>query len=563
LATSSRAAQAPAVELQSVRDVLRRAVRRNPTRPWLWFEGETTSLAEIDDRTNRLANGLIGIGARPGEPVAIMLGNGPEFLVTWLAAAKLGLPTVPVNTAAVGREAAHIVAHSDAAIVFVGAPYLDRLPAIRQARPDVIAVAVGADHPGCHRYEELLQARPGEPAARDLHGGSTAAILYTSGTTGHPKGCIVDQEYYLANAARFVGHMQVTAEDRLITPLPLFHMNPQITSVLGSLLTGAVLALVDRFHPTTWWDSVRASGATLFNYLGVMPAMLLGQPPRDDDAAHDARRAWGAGVPGGLHASFEERFGTLLVEAYGMTETGMNFAEPLDERRRIGDHGCGLPFADVEVRVVGDGDVDLGPDQFGQLLLRARDPSNPRFGFMRGYHKDERATEEAWRGGWFHTGDVVARDADGRARFVGRRKEIIRRSGENIAAAEVEEVLRLHPAVADVAVVPVQDPIREQEVGAVIVLGEGHDEAAAADELWEWCAERLAYFKVPRYLAYVESLPRTATEKVAKNVLATQLDVGTLSAHDRTQSRGQRGRGPGPGSVPATGPERNSADDQA
>jgi crotonobetaine/carnitine-CoA ligase len=524
---------------ETIREVLRDAVRRDPDGPYLWFDGHTTSLRELDTSANRVARGLLELGLGAGDRVAIMLGNRPEFLSVWFGAVKIGVSIVPINTASVGREAAYSTSHSDASLLVLGDAYLPCLESVLAARPDLPVVVVG-DAPHRHRgLDDLMSGDATEPPPSPLDGDSEAAILYTSGTTGAPKGCVMGQSYYLANGRRYVTHMELTPADRVITPLPLFHMNPQITSTMGSLMAGCGLALVDRFHPRTWWDTVRASQSTVFNYLGVMPAMLMGLPERADDADQPAGRGWGAGVPSALQAAFEARFSTRLVEVYGMTESGLNLAEPLGDDRRVGNHVLGFPFPGFEARVVDEAGNDCPADVPGELLLRSDDPTDRRRAFMRGYYKDPEATEHAWRGGWFHTGDFVARDEDGRGRFVDRKKDIVRRSGENIAAAEVEEVLRLHPQVIDVAVVAVPDPVREQEGAAVVVVGE-RDAGPPPDELWAWCDERLAYFKVPRYIAFVEQLPRTSTQKVAKRVLLDDIGDGALAVHDRTERRARR-----------------------
>jgi len=307
----------------------------------------------------------------------------------------------------------------------------------------------------------------------------------------------------------------------MITPLPMTHMNALAYSAMCMMLTGGCLVPLDRFHPRTWWESVRASGATIVHYLGVMPAMLLSLPESPDDRRHQVRFGFGAGVNPRHHAAFESRFGFPLTEAWAMTETGAGAVIIANhEPRHVGTASFGKTENGVECRLVDDTGNDVSPGAPGELLVRRRGPE-PRFGFFRAYLKDELATAEAWAGGWFHTGDLVTRDAEGHFRFVDRRKNVIRRSGENISPVEVESVLAQHPAVKAVGVTAVADPVRGDEVFACIVL---RDPAQAGEslarELADYCLERLAYFKTPGYIAFCATLPLTATEKIQRAKLA-------------------------------------------
>jgi crotonobetaine/carnitine-CoA ligase len=252
------------------------------------------------------------------------------------------------------------------------------------------------------------------------------------------------------------------------------------------------------------------------HYLGVVPPLLLNQAPTDDERAHRVRFGLGAGVEPQLHEPFERRFGFPLVEVWGMTETGRIYADSR-EPRQVTTRAFGRPAGGFEARVVDDRDRDVPTGSEGELVVRWGGPEGARHGFFAGYLKNREATAEAWRGGWFHTGDVVRQSADGMLYFVDRKKNIIRRAGENIAAAEVEATLQTHDAVAQVAVLAVPDEIREEEVMACIVpmAGVTADRALAAS-LVQWCRERLAYFKAPGWVLFLPSLPTTGTQKVQK-----------------------------------------------
>jgi acyl-coenzyme A synthetase/AMP-(fatty) acid ligase len=259
-----------------------------------------------------------------------------------------------------------------------------------------------------------------------------------------------------------------------------------------------------------------ASRATIVHYLGVVPPLLLNQPVTPEERQHRVKFGVGAGVDPELHEAFEKRFGFPLLEAWGMTETG-RVTLVNREPRMINTRAFGRPFGGLEARVVDEQDREVPRGAEGELLVRWGGPEGPRHGFFAGYLKDEQATEEAWRGGWFHTGDVVRQDADGMLYFVDRKKNIIRRSGENVAAAEVEAVLQAHDAVAQVAVLAVPDEVREEEVMACVVPMPGvAPDALLAERLFEWCMERLAYFKAPGWMLFLPSLPTTGTQKIQK-----------------------------------------------
>jgi acyl-CoA synthetase (AMP-forming)/AMP-acid ligase II len=300
------------------------------------------------------------------------------------------------------------------------------------------------------------------------------------------------------------------------------------------VLTGGCLIVLDRFHPGTWWDSVRASRATVVHYLGVMPSMLMKAAPRDDDRAHTVRFGFGAGVDRALHASFEARFGFPLLEAWAMTETGagavvMAHREP----RQVGSNCFGREGDDVQVRLVADHGGEAGVDEPGELWVRHAGV-DPRDGFFAGYLKDPEATAEAWAGGWFHTGDIVRRDADGQLHFIDRRKNVIRRSGENISAVEVESVINQHPAVKACAVAATPDAVRGDEVLACIVTREPLADAqreSLARAITSHTLERLAYYKAPGWVAFVDALPLTASNKIQRGELKALAQALPGQAH--------------------------------
>ncbi len=453
-------------------------------------------------------------GYGPGLRVALLLENRPDFHLHWWALNALGCGIVPVNPAWRRDEMTYLIEHSEAALaVSVPERLADVEEAVR-ATGTAVPVVDTADLP------VRLPAPLGGAAAGGAPGIDTeAALLYTSGTTGRPKGCVLDNRYFL-NAARWyreAGGLMTLADgcERLLNPLPLHHANALAIGSMAMLSAAGCIVMADRFHPRSWWADVAASKATIIHYLGIMPPLLLGLPQAPEDRAHAVRFGAGAGIDPRHHAAFEERFGFPLIEGWGMTEVAMPTWASVEPRRTC-TRAFGRPLSGCEVRVVDDEEREVPPGVPGELTLRMSG-AEPAHGLFSGYLKDPQATAEAWRGGWFHTGDTVTRAEDGMLCFVDRKKNIVRRSGENIAAAEVEGVLQDDARVAQAAVIAVPDALRQEEVMACVVPapGTGRDRAAA-EALQDLCLARLAYYKAPGWLLFVDALPVTSTQKVQK-----------------------------------------------
>ncbi|WP_044562915.1 AMP-binding protein [Azospirillum sp. B4] len=483
-----------------------------------------TMLARVLARQEALRAAGLGKGARIG----LLLRNRPDFIEFWFAANGLGVSVVPINPDLRRSELEYLIGHSEMDVAIV----LDDRRAEVAAAAQAIGSAMVTLPPG-----EPLPPIPGptpDPEAPDQT--TEAALLYTSGTTGDPKGCVLTNEYFLHSGDwyRDVGGLISLrfGEERMLTPLPLFHMNAMAVSVMAMVTVGGCLTVLDRFHPTTWWDSVRRSGATCLHYLGVMPSMLMTAPASSQDRNHAVRFGFGAGTPRELHAPFEERFGFPLIEAWAMTETGSGGVICASrEPRKTGTNCFGRPTGDVEIRIVDDAGCEVATNAPGELLVR-RVGDDPRYGFFKEYLKNPGATGEAWQGGWFHTGDIVARDEDGDLHFVDRKKNVIRRSGENIAAVEVEAVLMKHPLVKQAAVAATPDAVRGDEVAALIVTPAANAGQEVAEEIVRWTLGQLAYYKVPGWVAFVTELPRTPTEKILraalKALVAEKMSQGTF-----------------------------------
>ncbi|MBK0328941.1 AMP-binding protein [Rhodobacteraceae bacterium F11138] len=515
------------MQAETVHAAFAEAARRWPDRPFLNVLPETAAIYGIESgelsygdaaaRVETIQAAYRAAGIEPGHRVMLLLENRPAFFLHWVALNGLSASVVPLNPDLRAAEQAYMIGHARPALAVAIAARVDELRGAAEQAGSAMAVAdVDAGMPQVTVAPVFDASGPGR--ARE------AAMLYTSGTTGQPKGCVLANEYFLMSGQWYEDMQGICAlrdGDRMITPLPIFHMNAMACSFMGMMAVGGCLTALDRFHPRSWWADVRDSGATCLHYLGVMPSMLMGSDAQPADRDHKVRFGFGAGVDPKLHAAFEERFGFPLTESWAMTETGAASAITSNlDPRRVGEACFGRPGPEVEIRIVDDAGQDVVAGLPGELLIRRSGP-NPRAGFFVEYYKNPQATEEAWEGGWFHTGDIVRQEASGDMFFVDRKKNVIRRSGENIAAVEVESVLMRHPEIAAVGIAAVPDEIRGDEVFACIVP-KGMPSADLAREIVRWALDQIAYYKVPGHIAFVDELPLTATQKIQRAALKTR-----------------------------------------
>jgi crotonobetaine/carnitine-CoA ligase len=491
--------------------------RRHPNHVVFQFRDTPIALGELNDQINRAANGFLALGVKPGDKVAIMLPNCPEFLYVWFGANKIGAVEVPINAALKGAGLSYQIVQSDSVVLVADTEYLDRLNDVaddlKSVRHVVLLDRQGSakSPPGLGRLKSLayrdLMDRPSTSPGFKANFRDLATILYTSGTTGVSKGVEMSHHYWYDIWAESVKYARYTEDDVLYTGLPFFHGNAQGITIGPAILADAKAVIVERFSASQLWDDCRRWECTEANYIGGVIPILLKQAERADDADTPVRLMVGAAAPVDEWQSFQKRFNTKLLEVYGMTECYCCLVSPYDAPRA---GSCGQAITGWDVRIVDDEDNDCPPDVNGEFIAR----SNKMFVGTTGYYRKPEATLDLVRNGWIHTGDMGRRDADGYFYFVDRKKQAIRRRGENISSFEVESVIGSHPAVLESGVVGVPSDVGEEEVKAVVVLKEG--QKITAEELVHWCEPRMAYFAIPRYIAFRESLPKTPSERVEK-----------------------------------------------
>lgn len=515
--------------MYAVSSIFMSSADAHPFRPFLCIppreqrdylqSGAEFSYGAVAASVARLQARYLEAGFGHGHRVGLLLENRPDFLVHWLALNAIGASIMPINPAYRADEIGYMFSHGEPDLV-VSLPARRELElALRaQGRRIPCLMVAGddlADSVICIPGAERSPALTGLPSHM-----SEAALLYTSGTTARPKGCILSNEYFVTTgrwyASRGGAATYRFGTDRLYSPLPLFHMAGLTVTTMAMIVSGGCLILPERFNVKHAWTDMVGCRASVLHYLGVIVALLLDQPETPEESRHSLRFSMGAGANPELRARAMARFGIPFVEGWGMTETGRscgNTVEPCHpETNTIGRSEPGF-----ELKIFDGADKEVPAGTTGELCARFS-ADNPCKGFFSGYLKNTEATEAAWRGGWFHTGDSAWQHEDGAIVFVDRLKHMIRRAGENISAAEVEGVINLAPGVRQSAVVSGYDSTRQEEVVA-FVAAEAPGTLETAENVFNFCAERLAYYKLPAWIAFVDALPMTSTNKIQKHAL--------------------------------------------
>lgn len=500
-------------ETQNLRDLLELRVAATPRKEFLFSEadGRKFTYAEFDSAVKATARLLLAHGVGKGDVVSLMMPNSAEYIIAYYACWKLAALAGPVNSLLKAEELAYVISNSEARAMLAHSDFLPTIAGIRQELPHLKAllafddvVAATAD------FTDESSPLPATEVTRE----DEAIIIYTSGTTGKPKGCLLTHGNVIANARQICEWLGFTERDRLLTMMPLFHMNAVSVTTMSALYAGGSTVVSPKFSASRFWNIISDYGITSFGSVATMLSILLNNYPEGVPAGLKTEQlrfamCGSAPVPAETLKRFEETFNCLVIEGYGLSEsTCRSTFNPPDQRRRAGS--CGMPIGN-EMKVVDEEDQEVPMGELGEIVMRGEN-------ILSGYFKNPEATERAFRGGWFHTGDIGYRDAEGFYYIVDRKSDMIIRGGENIYPREIDEVLYKHPAIAAAATIGVPDQLYGEEVAAFVVLKDGVE--LAEDEVIEYCRQHLADYKCPKSVRIVKDIPKGPTGKLLKRELA-------------------------------------------
>ncbi|MEH7276945.1 AMP-binding protein [Neobacillus vireti] len=485
-----------------------------PNTRFIRFEETEITYGELNRSGNKLANVMAKLGLIKGDTAAVMLPTCPEFLASWLGLTRLGVVEVPINVAYRGDLLTHILNTAESKAIIISSEWVDRLMDISEELLHLKhVIVVGEDYeptPGrisWHSYARIVDAASDQPVEVSIQPTDPSLILFTSGTTGPSKGAIICHQANFRAAELQCDFRKLGPNDRLFTVFPLFHVNARYTTILPALIADCDVVMHNKFSASRFWDICRREGITQFSYMGSMLTILLKQPPRPEDADNPVQQVTGAPCPPEIYDEFRRRFDVKIHEGYGSTETGSVAYNHADTFKK---GSCGRPVPTYEVEIHNDNDERCPAGVEGEIVVRPKEP-----GIMfSGYYGMPEATVKAWKNLWYHTGDRGRMDEDGYLYFLDRKKDAIRRRGENISSFEVERIINKHPKVLDSAAVGVPSDLTEEEVLAVVIVKEGED--LKPEELLDFCQSRMAHFAVPRYVRFVLEFPRTPSQRIQK-----------------------------------------------
>lgn len=489
----------------------------HPDRTFIIFQDRTWTWGGFDEAVERTARMLLGKSIRKGDRVGLMATNSDAHVLLLFALARIGAIMVPVNPEFGLNEAKYVLTHAGVSAVACSLSTLDICKdACKEIQPTPWFMLVDGDTHGIPNLFDLLTSAPSGPPLPAMSADDTCVIIYSSGTTGFPKGVMHSQRSFVLSGERQVERIHLQPDDRYLCVLPMFHINALFYSVAGSVTAGAHLIISPKFSASQFWRLVKDSDATVVNLIMAVLTILVRRPRSEFVPGHRLRVVSAAPFTKETVDGFTKDFGVeRTIEGFGMTEIPGAFSNPYDGLTKVGTMGKPGVHADPKVawaqaRIIGDDGKDVPNNVTGELIVRI--PT-----MMQGYYRDPEQTLASFHDGWFLTGDLVKRDDDGYFHFVARKKDIIRRRGENVAGAELDRVIAEHPAVSEVAAIAVDAELGEDEILAAIVRKSGHSLKEA--EIRDWCAARLATHKVPRFVVFVDELPHTPTHKVAKFLL--------------------------------------------
>jgi crotonobetaine/carnitine-CoA ligase len=503
--------------IRDINTALQHAVRNYPDRTFVRFGGHDYTFAQADEQIARLAGGLKAIGLGAGDRLLVMMRNSVEMLYTWMAANRLGAVWVPINVQLKSVSLKNVIQAAGPKFAVVDGefwPVFQTTDSVDQG--SVYINGTSENQVSLRSLSELFEGSFPVKECVQVQPSTTAAFLFTSGTTGRSKPCILSHEYFILQAQALIDGCGLRSDDVLYCPFPLFHADATALTTIPAILLGAVAAISPRFTASRFWDEIRATQATVYDFMGATLALIYKQPPGPGDRDHKVRLAWGVPIP--LFApDYEERFGHRLVTLYGSVEASLPIFQQQDIPLPRGS--CGRVRPGHQLRIANEHDEQVPAGTPGQLLLRSDNPN----AFFQGYFNDPANTARCWASGWLHTGDIGKVDAEGNVYFMGRVKDVIRRRGENVNAEEVEEEFLQHPDVTTAAAYAIPSQLgagTEEDVKLAVQTrpGSSVDEKA----LWQWAVENMARFQVPSVIEIVPEIRKTATGKIEKHGLPVE-----------------------------------------
>ena len=502
---------------------------QHPDRLALIFRDRRWSYCEFQHDVEQVARALFGLGVKKGDRVAFLLPNCPEFLFATFAVTRIGAVFVPLNPQYTAAEAEYVLHHSGAGVVLTSEELWPLIDLLREKLPALQKlVVIGSSEPaGALSWRAFLAGASDLPADIAIDREDLASITYTSGTTDRPKGVMLSQYAYAFAPRMRAQGLGWTERDRVFCVLPLFHVNALCHTCIAMLSVGGSIVLMEKFSASRFWDEVRHYGATTSSLMRTIPQILLSLPEQPDDRNNPLRLIVTLLSPE-MHVRFEERFGLRAVPSYSLTEDILSVIGPQNmPREKLGSCGTLLAPEIHRIAIHDEAGRPLPPGKTGEIVKQS--PT-----VMQGYYNNSEATAKALKNGWLYTGDLGYLDEEGYLWFVDRLKDMVRRGDENISSEEVERVLNFHPYIAESAVIAVPDTIRGEEVKAYIVLKPpANSDAAAAEDIWNFCQAHLAAFKVPRYIQFCSKLPKTPSSKVQKNLLREESKAPSSPVYDR------------------------------
>jgi len=499
---------------QNISELLQTRVNEEPEKVFLFSQPDSREFtyAEFAEAVKRTASLLSTNGVKKGDVVSLLLPNSVEYVIAYFACWKLGALAGPVNSLLKSQEIAYVISNSEARALLINSEFLTLVEPLREQLASLSAVIVFDDE------RDATRDISSDTESAEVEPDHEAIIIYTSGTTGKPKGCLLTHRNIIANARQISEWLGFTDKDRLLTVMPLFHMNAVSVTTMAALYAGASSVVSPRFSASRFWQIISDYQITSFGSVATMLSMLLTTYPNGVPAGLETSQlrfamCGSAPVPAETIKRFEETFRCLVIEGYGLSEsTCRSTFNPPDQRRRAGS--CGMPIGN-EMRVVDDNDEDVAEGELGEIVMRGEN-------ILKGYYKNPEANAVAFRSGWFHTGDVGYRDKEGFYYIVDRKSDMIIRGGENIYPREIDEVLYQHPAILAAAVVGVPDELYGEEVAGFVVLREGSE--VSEQEIIEFCKARLADYKCPKTIRFVKDIPKGPTGKLLKRELGKIAD---------------------------------------